>query len=86
LWKSCGNVYEFIKEIRKQAGLRKGHIQHLKRKQRYLTFAFLRKKSYRKNTPLPVCAPLPGSFTQLITAVDEPTCICFSQHLAAATT
>lgn len=49
LWKSCCNLYSFIQEIRKQTGLRKSRIRHEQRKQRYLHFAFLRKKSHRKN-------------------------------------
>jgi IS5 family transposase len=49
VWKSCCNVYGFIEEIRKQAGLRKSRIRHDKRKQRYLHMALQRKKSYRKN-------------------------------------
>lgn len=49
LWKSCCNLYEFIQKIRKQVGLRKSRIRHEKRKQHYLYFALLRKKSYRKN-------------------------------------
>lgn len=49
LWKSCCNIYSFIQKLRRQAGLRKSRIRHEKRKQRYLYFALLRKKSYRKS-------------------------------------
>lgn len=49
LWKSCCNLYDFIQVIRKQAGLRKSRIQHLKRKLRYLNLALQKKKSFKKN-------------------------------------
>jgi DNA-directed RNA polymerase subunit E'/Rpb7 len=49
LWKSCCMVYGFVQKLRKQLGLRRSRIRHEKRKQLYLVFALLRKKSHRKN-------------------------------------
>lgn len=49
LWKSCCDVYGLIQKIRKLLGVRKTRIRQQKRKQRYLSFALLRKKSYGKN-------------------------------------
>jgi transposase, IS5 family len=69
LWKSCCNVYDFIQELRKQAGLRKSRIQHLKRKQRYLHFALQRKKSYRKNKA--TCRLLLHYVERLLIAVQQ---------------
>ena len=49
LWKGCCDVYGFIQQIRKQAGVRKSRIRHNKRKERFLAFSFVKKKCYRKN-------------------------------------
>jgi IS5 family transposase len=49
LWKSCGNIYQMIKEGRKRVKLRDTRINHEKRKRQWLAFAKRRKKSKRQN-------------------------------------
>ena len=49
LWKSCCDVYEMIKQIRKQLKLRGTRINHQKRKFKYLSFAKKRKKGRRQS-------------------------------------
>jgi hypothetical protein len=69
LWKSCSVVYEFIQGIRKQVGVRKSRIRHDKRKKRFLTFALLRKKSYRQNKT--TCKELLHYLERLLKALQE---------------
>ncbi len=49
LWKSCCDVYEMIKRIRKQLKLRDTRINHQKRRLKYLSFAKSRRKGRRKS-------------------------------------
>jgi transposase, IS5 family len=69
LWKSCCDVYGFIQKIRKQAGLRKSRIRHDKRKQHYLAFSFVKKKSYRKNKA--TCLLLLRYLQRLLLALEQ---------------
>jgi transposase, IS5 family len=78
LWKSCCNLYECIQKIRRQTGLRKSRIRHDKRKQRYLHFALLRKKSYRKNKT--TCKYLLHYLQRLLIALEQ----LLQQHPSAS--
>lgn len=49
LWKSCCDVYQMVKQLRRNLRLRTTRINHQKRKITYLTFAKRRKKSKRQN-------------------------------------
>jgi transposase, IS5 family len=69
LWKSCCMVYGFIQQLRKQLGLRKSRIRHEKRKQLYLAFALLKKKSYQKNKA--TCKGLLRYLERLLGALQE---------------
>jgi hypothetical protein len=52
LWRGCSDVYQMIKNMRKELKLRHTRINHEKRKTKYLSFAKSRKKSRKqgKNT------------------------------------
>lgn len=49
LWQSCCDVYQMIKQKRKELKLRHTRINHEKRKEQYLSFAKRRKKSKRQS-------------------------------------
>ncbi len=49
LWKGCCNIYQMIKQKRKELKLRHTRINHQKRKARYLSFAKRRKKGKRES-------------------------------------
>jgi transposase, IS5 family len=77
LWKSCCNIYNFIQVIRKQAGVRKSRIQHLKRKRRYLRLALQKKKSFKKSRL--TCLFLLHYLERLLIALEQ----LMQQHPAA---
>lgn len=69
LWKSCCDVYQMIKEMRRVLRLRHTRINHEKRKLKYLSFAKRRKKSRRQSKK--VCKLLLNYLQRLIEQLEE---------------
>jgi IS5 family transposase len=69
LWKSCCDVYQMIKQMRRVLRLRHTRINHEKRKLKYLSFAKRRKKSRRQSKK--VCKLLLNYLQRLIEQLEE---------------
>jgi IS5 family transposase len=69
LWRSCCDVYQMIKNKRKEVKLRHTRINHEKRKTQYLSFAKRRKKSRRQSKK--ICKLLLKYLLRLMEQLDE---------------
>lgn len=69
LWKSCCNVYQMIKDMRRHLRLRHTRINHEKRRVRYLSFAKRRRKSKRQIKK--ICKTLLKYLQRLLAQLDE---------------
>jgi transposase, IS5 family len=69
IWKSCGEVYTLINDIRKNQKLRVSRANHKKWRDRYLAFSRNRKKGKRKSKKL--CRSLLKYLTRLLKELDK---------------
>jgi transposase, IS5 family len=69
LWKGCCDIYQMIKNKRKQLRLRHTRINHEKRKTQYLSFAKRRKKSRKQSKK--TCKTLLKYLLRLMGQLDE---------------
>ncbi|SRR5258708_7435331 len=69
LWKSCCDIYQMIKNKRKELKLRHTRINHEKRKTQYLSFAKRRKKSRRQSKK--ICKLLLKYLVRLMEQLDD---------------